>query len=108
MKLTSDDDILEPPGNCAVPLRRKQGLVARLQPSHAVLVYQHRIAGLVRVVPVSLGDLVSGHAKFTSLTHWNYIPLGVDNFSLGMGHHLAYSGQAGFDAVRGEGIEAGG
>lgn len=107
-ELTSDNDILEPARNRTVSFWRKQGLVACLQPSHTILVRKHRIAGLFRVVPVSFGDLVSCHAEFTPLTHRDSIPLGVDDFSLGMGHHFAHCGQAGFDAVGGEGIEAGG
>lgn len=103
---TSDDNVLESSGNCTVPLGRKQCLVAGLQPDHAVLVGNESLACLLRIIPVSLGQLVSCHAEFAALAHGHCVAFGIDDFGLSVGHDFTHSGQTGFYAVGRKGIEA--
>lgn len=103
---TSDDNVLESSGNCTVPFGCKQCLIAGLQPDQAVVVGNKCLACFLRVVPVSLGQLVSCHAKFAALADWRCVAFGIDDLGLSVGHDFTHSGQTGFYAVGRKGIEA--
>lgn len=107
-KLTSNDNVLESSGDGAIPFRREYGLVSGLQPSDAVLINEESLVGLVWVVPVPFGELVSCHTEFSALANRNNVSLCVDDLCFSVWHNLANCGETGLNSVGGEGIEAGG
>lgn len=72
---TSNDDILEPPRDGAPTLRIKACLVSRAQPGHAVLVRDQRFGRLFWILPVSLCQLVAGHAELAALANGDDVSL---------------------------------
>lgn len=107
-RLTSNDNILEATGDAAVAVLIEGGLVAGPEPGDAVGIGDECLGGLLRVVPVAHGELVSGDAELAPLAHRHDVALGIDNLGASVRQHLTHGGQTGVDAIGGEGIEAGG
>lgn len=88
---TADDYVFEAAGDAAVTLRVQNRLVAGSQPDRAVLVFKERLGRFAGVLPVSLVDLVSGHAQFPSLPDFHGLSgARTDDLRLGVRHDLAY------------------
>jgi hypothetical protein len=107
-ELTTNDDIFEATGDGAVPFGVKGSFVTSLQPFDTLGVGYECLCRLLRVIPVSLGELVAGHAKLATLTNGNDVSLGIDNLRASVGQNLSDGGQSCVDAVGGESIEASG
>lgn len=105
-RLTSDNNILEATGDTAVTVLIEGGLVAGLEPGDAVRIGDKCLGGLLRVVPVALGELVAGDAELSPLADRHDVPVGIDNLSPSMRQYLADGGQTGVDTIRSESIEA--
>lgn len=106
-KRTAYDDVLESAGDRATALWIEEGLVAGLEPRGARLVGDERFGRLFGIVPVAFGKLVAGNAELAALTHGNNVTVCVDDFGSCVRHHFAYCSESRFDAVGGDGVEAG-
>lgn len=106
VKLTTNNDVLEATGDSAVPFGVKGSFVTSLQPFDTLGIGYKCLCRLLRIMPVSLGKLVAGHAKLTTLTNGNDVSLCIDNFRASVGQNLSDGGQSCVDAVRGESIKA--
>lgn len=106
LKLTTNNDVLEATGDSAVPFGVKGSFVTSLQPFDTLGIGYKCLCRLLRIMPVSLGKLVAGHAKLTTLTNGNDVSLCIDNFRASVGQNLPDGGQSCVDAVRGESIKA--
>lgn len=91
-KLTANDDVLEATSNCAVPFGIEGSFVASLEPFDTLRIGYKCLCRLLRVVPVSFGKLVAGHAKLTTLTNGNDVSLGIDNLGASVGQNLSDGG----------------
>lgn len=106
-ELTADDDIFESSSDGAVAFRVERGFVTGLEPLGTLRISDKSFSCLFGVVPISLGELVTCHAKFTALADRNDVALGIDNFCTSMRQHLSHGSQPRVDAVGSESIEAG-
>lgn len=107
-ELTANNDVFEATSDSAVPFGVKGSLVASLEPFDTLGIGYECFCRLFRVMPVSLGELVAGHAKLTTLTDGNNISLRIDDLRASVGQNLSDGGQSCMDAVSGESIEASG
>lgn len=105
--LTSDDDILEATSNSTIAVLVERSFIARLQPGDTLGIRYQGLGRLLWVMPISLGELVSGNTELAALANGNDITLGIDNLRARMGKDLADGGQTSVNAVGGECIEAG-
>lgn len=105
-ELTADNDIFESSSDGAVAFRVERGFVTSLEPLGTLGISDKSLSCLFGVVPISLGELVTCHAKFTALTDWNDVSLGIDNFCTSMRQYLSHGSQPRVDAVGSESIEA--
>lgn len=105
--LTPDDDILESAGDGAVSMLVENGLVTSVEPQDTLLVADHALFSLFRVVPVTALQLVTGHAQLAPLTDGQDAVVPVNDLRMGMGEDGTDSGQPTVHRVKGVGIEAG-
>lgn len=103
---TSNNDILEPPRNRAVPPLVKDRLIPGMQPQHPALVAHHDLGRLLRVIPIPCLQLVPADAELAPCADGHDLALSVHNLGHGVRHEGPHGGEAHIDGVVGEGVEA--
>lgn len=85
---TPNDDIFNASCDTTIAFAIKNRFIARSHPETALVIRLHYFRRLFWVPPISLLELESCDAEFSTHTHWNDIPMMVDYLCFGMGQHL--------------------
>ena len=84
VEITSDDDVLKATSDGAVALLIEGGFVASLEPFDTLGIGNECFGGLLGVLPVSFGELVTSHAELASLAYRNDVALRINDFGTRM------------------------